>query len=53
MLEIDEAFVDGTFWNMDELPGRDIKKIPHPTIEETIKRLGAKEMRTPIFHSYT
>ncbi len=47
MLEIDEAFVDGTFWSMDELPGRDIKKIPHPTIEETIKRLGAKRNEDP------
>ena len=31
----------------DELPGRDIKKIPHPTIEETIKRLGAKRNEDP------
>lgn len=42
MFDIDEALIDGTFWSMDELPRRDISKIPHPTIQETIQLLGSK-----------
>ena len=39
LLEVDHAFVDGTFFNGDELPGRDITKIPHPTISTSLKKL--------------
>jgi pyrroloquinoline quinone biosynthesis protein B len=35
--ESDFAFIDGTFYNINELPGRDINQIPHPFIYETIK----------------
>ena len=45
--DIDEALIDGTFWSMDELPGRDISKIPHPTIQETIQLLGRKRKGDP------
>ena len=45
--DIDEALIDGTFWNMDELPRRDISKIPHPTIQETIQLLGRKRKGDP------
>ena len=44
---IDEALIDGTFWSMDELPRRDISKIPHPTIQETIQLLGRKRKGDP------
>jgi pyrroloquinoline quinone biosynthesis protein B len=47
MFDIDEALIDGTFWSMDELPGRDISKIPHPTIQETIQLLGRKRKGDP------
>ena len=47
MFDIDEALIDGTFWSMDELPGRDISKIPHPTIEDSIKLLGRKKEEAP------
>ena len=47
MFDIDEALIDGTFWSMDELPGRDISKIPHPTIEDSIKLLGRKKEEDP------
>ena len=30
--------VDGTFYNSLELKGRDISRVPHPTIETSIKR---------------
>jgi len=44
--KVDYALLDGTFLNMNELPGRDISKIPHPTIEQTtalLKDLPANE----------
>ena len=44
---VDEALIDGTFWSMDELPRRDISKIPHPTIQETIQLLGRKRKGDP------
>ena len=47
MFDIDEALIDGTFWSMEELPRRDISKIPHPTIEETIQLLGRKRKGDP------
>jgi len=40
--KVDIAWIDGTFWNLKELPGRNLSEIPHPTIEESIQRLGMK-----------
>lgn len=34
---VDHAFIDGTFYNQNELPGRDMNEIPHPFIEESLK----------------
>jgi pyrroloquinoline quinone biosynthesis protein B len=34
----DFAFLDGTFFDRYELPGRDISKVPHPFIKTSIKR---------------
>ena len=42
-LQINEAWIDGTFWNGEELSNRDMSKIPHPTIEESLMRLQKKE----------
>ena len=46
-LEIDIALIDGTFWNQNELPHRDMSEIPHPTISETISRLGVRKEEDP------
>lgn len=35
------AFVDGTFFSADEIPGRAISEIPHPLVPETLARLSA------------
>ncbi len=35
----DILFLDATFYSGDELPGRDMSKIPHPTITTTMARL--------------
>lgn len=34
---VDYAFIDGTFYDSSELPGRDMKEIPHPFITETMQ----------------
>ncbi len=36
---VDVALLDGTFYAEGELPGRDMSEIPHPLIEDTIRRL--------------
>lgn len=35
---VDYAFIDGTFYDGNELPNRDIKTIPHPFISESMER---------------
>jgi pyrroloquinoline quinone biosynthesis protein B len=35
----DYLFIDGSFFSGDELPGRDMSKIPHPTITHTMDYL--------------
>lgn len=36
--KVDYALLDGTFFNGQELPGRDMSKIPHPFVVESIER---------------
>ena len=42
---VDVAYLDGTFYDGRELPGRNIADIPHPPIVDTMERLAddAKE----------
>lgn len=35
--KVDYAFLDATFYDSDELPGRDMSEIPHPFVEESIQ----------------
>ncbi len=35
--KVDYAFLDGTFYDGNELPGRDIKQIPHPFVIESME----------------
>lgn len=35
------AYLDGTFFDAAELPGRDMREIPHPFIVESLARFGA------------
>ncbi len=37
----DVALLDGTFFDASELPGRDMKEIPHPFIVESLVRFAA------------
>jgi pyrroloquinoline quinone biosynthesis protein B len=38
--EVDLALIDGTFFDIDELPGRDMREIPHPFVTESIQKLS-------------
>lgn len=38
---VDVALLDGTFFSGDELGGRDMSEIPHPSVRETMKRLAS------------
>ena len=37
---VDEAFLDGTFFDEQELPGRSLSEIPHPTMSESMTRFS-------------
>lgn len=38
--EVDVAYLDGTFFADGELPGRDMSKIPHPFVSESMARFS-------------
>ena len=42
------SLLDGTFYDIDELPGRDMSEIPHPFIVETMKLLESVENKREI-----
>lgn len=49
---VDVAYVDGTFFNATELPGRAMADVPHPFIAESLARFAAlpeKERRKIVF----
>jgi pyrroloquinoline quinone biosynthesis protein B len=37
---VDVAYLDGTFWNHGEIPGRDMSTFPHPMIKESLERFA-------------
>ena len=37
---VDYALLDATFFGNDELPGRDMSKVPHPLVTETMEKLS-------------
>ena len=46
-LNVDIAFIDGTFWSEDELAGRNQETVPHPPVLQTLKMLGEKKQGDP------
>jgi len=46
LADVDVAYLDGTFYADGELPGRDMSKIPHPFIAETMRRLKSQPAAT-------
>ncbi len=41
LADVDVAYLDGTFFDASELPGRDLSQIAHPFIEHTLDVLSA------------
>lgn len=48
--EVDVAFLDGTFWSVLELPGRDLGEIPHPLAEETVRLAAGCRAEVRLVH---
>ena len=43
----DVCYLDATFYDGRELPGRDLSEIPHPPMVETMNRLSAEALNNP------
>lgn len=43
------AFLDGTFFDAGEIPGRSIADIPHPLVPETVERVGPRPPARTVF----
>jgi pyrroloquinoline quinone biosynthesis protein B len=41
------AYLDGTFYDGREVPGRDLSEIPHPAMIDTMRRLKEIAAQTP------
>jgi len=48
LAQVDIAYIDGTFYNASELPGRDLSEIPHPLMTETLSRLANSPLRAKV-----
>jgi pyrroloquinoline quinone biosynthesis protein B len=47
------ALLDGTFYSGDELPGRNIRLVPHPTIQNSIEFLNTiPQLKSQIFFTH-
>ena len=42
---VDVAYIDGTFFDASEVPGRNLSEIPHPTMRESMQRLKPAKIR--------
>lgn len=48
LANVDLAILDGTFYSPDELPGRDVSAIGHPTIVSTMEMLESEARSTDL-----
>jgi pyrroloquinoline quinone biosynthesis protein B len=48
--DMDVALLDGTFFSPDELPGRDLTRIPHPPVKDTVTRLTEVTAEVRLIH---
>jgi pyrroloquinoline quinone biosynthesis protein B len=48
LAQVDVAYIDGTFYDATELPGRDLSEIPHPLMIETLARLANSPLRAKV-----
>jgi pyrroloquinoline quinone biosynthesis protein B len=48
--QMDVALLDGTFFSADELPDRDMSKVPHPPVTDTVARLTGVDCDVRLVH---
>ena len=48
--QVDVAYLDGTFYDAAELPGRNMSEIPHPLMVESMSRLAAQAGKVRFIH---
>jgi pyrroloquinoline quinone biosynthesis protein B len=46
---VDVALLDATFYDDNELPGRDMSKIPHPRVIDTEAIIGREKIKAEVF----
>jgi len=46
------AFVDGTFYSADEIPGRSLDEIPHPLVPDTLRLLAQTDAGRRVFFTH-
>ena len=46
-LDVEIALIDGTFWSINELAGRNQDKVPHPPVSKTLEMLGPRQENDP------
>lgn len=46
----DHALLDATFYSEDELPGRDLREIPHPPVTQTLEFIKGQSFQTWLIH---
>ncbi len=47
---VDVALLDGTFFSGDELPGRDLRTIPHPLVRDSVRQLAGARGEIRFIH---
>ena len=47
LIDVDIAYLDATFYSEDECPGRDLSRIPHPFVGETMELLADRASAAP------
>jgi len=47
---VDAAFIDATFYDNNELPGRDMAKIPHPRVTDSMDKLDEHAEKIHFIH---
>ena len=48
---VDSAFIDATFYDNHELPGRDMTKIPHPRVIDSMELLKGEAEKVHFIHT--
>jgi pyrroloquinoline quinone biosynthesis protein B len=48
--QVDVALLDGTFFSIGELPGRDVAQIPHPLATDTAERSAGTDREVTLIH---